>query len=75
MKKNSKKPAAPSRDLYQAVTDRIVAALEAGTKPWALENMGRRRAAAPEQRRRISRDQSALAHAHRWRRVTARPIG
>lgn len=26
--------AAPSRDLYQAVTDRIVAALEAGTKPW-----------------------------------------
>jgi antirestriction protein ArdC len=34
MKKNSKKPAAPSRDLYQAVTDRIVQALEAGTKPW-----------------------------------------
>jgi antirestriction protein ArdC len=26
--------AAPTRDLYQAVTDRIVAALEAGTKPW-----------------------------------------
>lgn len=25
---------APTRDLYQAVTDRIVAALEAGTKPW-----------------------------------------
>jgi antirestriction protein ArdC len=25
---------APSRDLYQAVTDRIVAALEAGTRPW-----------------------------------------
>lgn len=24
----------PSRDLYQAVTDRIAAALEAGTKPW-----------------------------------------
>jgi antirestriction protein ArdC len=29
-----KKHAAPSRDLYQAVTDRIAAALEAGTKPW-----------------------------------------
>jgi antirestriction protein ArdC len=31
-KHNSK--AEPRRDLYQAVTDRIVAALEAGTKPW-----------------------------------------
>jgi antirestriction protein ArdC len=27
-------PEAPARDLYQAVTDRIVAALEAGKKPW-----------------------------------------
>lgn len=34
MKKKAQKHAAPSRDLYQAVTDRIVAALEAGTKPW-----------------------------------------
>jgi antirestriction protein ArdC len=32
--KKQRKHAAPSRDLYQAVTDRIVAALEAGTKPW-----------------------------------------
>jgi antirestriction protein ArdC len=34
MTKKQHKAAAPSRDLYQAVTDRIVAALEAGTKPW-----------------------------------------
>jgi antirestriction protein ArdC len=33
MSKKQHKAAAPSRDLYQAVTDRIVAALEAGTKP------------------------------------------
>lgn len=33
-KAKGKGAAAPSRDLYQAVTDRIVAALEAGTRPW-----------------------------------------
>jgi antirestriction protein ArdC len=32
--------AAPSRDLYQAITDRIVAALEAGAKPWARDWAG-----------------------------------
>jgi antirestriction protein ArdC len=31
---NRKPSTAPKADLYQAVTDRIVAALEAGTKPW-----------------------------------------
>lgn len=32
--KKKQRTAAPSRDLYQAVTDRIIAALEGGKKPW-----------------------------------------
>ena len=31
---HSARPAHPPRDLYQEVTDRVVAALEAGTPPW-----------------------------------------
>ena len=34
MKHRSSKPFSGRRDHYQEVTDRIVAALEAGTRPW-----------------------------------------
>lgn len=40
MSKKNRKASAPRADLYQAVTDRIIAALEAGTKPWARDWAG-----------------------------------